>query len=156
MSNVVSLSLDKTFECAALKLNVNNVIYYILCLYRAPLSDITTFFLQLEKCLTLLFNNNLCFKIIICGDLNINYLIKSNETTELMDLVTSFYIKPVFNEPTRFCDKSSTAIDYIFTNFNDDLVEKNIIHTGLSDHSAQQITFNITTYKNSEYYNAFL
>ena len=38
MSNVVSLSLDKTFECAALKLNVNNVIYYILCLYRAPLS----------------------------------------------------------------------------------------------------------------------
>lgn len=44
MSNVVSLSLDKTFECAAIKLNVNNVIYYILCLYRAPHSDVATFF----------------------------------------------------------------------------------------------------------------
>ena len=44
-------------------------------------------------------------------------------------------------------DKSSTAIDDIFTNFNDDLV-------GLSDQSAQQITYNFTTYKNSEHYNS--
>lgn len=152
MSNVVSLSIDKTFECAAIKLNVNNVIYYILCLYRSPQSDITTFFLQFEKCLNLLFCKNQCFKIIICGDININYLNKNNETAELIDLVSSFYIKPVFDEPTRLSNKSSTAIDYIFTNFNDSLVEKNVLHTGLSDHSAQQITFNCITNKNFEPY----
>lgn len=138
ITNLTKLSVDKLFEISAIKLTINYINYCIICLYRAPNTDVNMFLSKLDECLNLALNLNV-HKIIICGDLNINYLCKNNDTIGLEDIITSFNIHPVFNEPTRIVNNSITAVDYILTNFN--VRDKNIIFTGISDHSAQKITF---------------
>lgn len=151
ITDVVNLSIERIFECAAVKLTINNVSYCILCLYRAPNSDVNIFLSQLETCLNSLTNNNRYYKIIICGDININLFDKNKETIEFIDLVNSFCIESVFDEPTRISRSCSSAIDYILTNFNNNLVEKSICHTGLSDHSAQKIMFTVAKMNEQSY-----
>lgn len=141
LSDVVALSVEKIFECAAIKLTVNDLNYCIVCLYRAPNTDVHIFLSKLEACLNLISNKINLHKIIICGDININYLSKNNVTIALDDLLKSFNVHSVFNEPTRIFNNSITAVDYIFTNINN--YEKEIMHTGLSDHSGQKLTFDV-------------
>lgn len=88
-------------------------------------------------------------KIVVCGDININFLIDNHNKSKLLDLTNSFYLDPTFHEATRIGVNNSTAIDYIFTNFNDTILSKKIIQNGISDHGAQLITFPIMN-NNSE------
>lgn len=37
-------------------------------------------------------------RIIICGDFNVDFLLKNKNTGELLDLANSYYLGPVFNE----------------------------------------------------------
>lgn len=139
-TNLSKLSSDKIFECSAAKVTINDTNYCVMCLYRAPNTDLNTFLTKFENCLNLLCSLNV-HKIIICGDLNINYLSNNNARTRLDDLINSFNLHSIFNEPTRIFNNSVTAVDYILTNFN--VRDKNIIYTGISDHSAQKITYEI-------------
>lgn len=141
LSDIVALSVDKIFECAAIKLTFDDVNYCIICLYRAPNTDVNIFLSKLEVCLNLISNKVNLHRIIICGDININYMLKSNDTMALDDLTKSFHLHSVFNEPTRIFNNSITAVDYFFTNFNNYV--KEIMHTGLSDHSGQKIIFDV-------------
>lgn len=144
MSDIVNLSVDKIFECAAVKLKISAINYCIICIYRTPNSDVNLFFNKFEESLNRIISRNDTSRIIICGDLNINYLCSENiDTIALKDLTNSFHIKSVFNEPTRISQMTETAVDYILTNFNNSISTANILHTGLSDHTAQKITFQI-------------
>jgi len=91
--------------------------------------------------LNLLHRNNT--QLIICGDLNINYLVENNKKTLLDSLLASYNLTSTVYFPTRIQNNSATAIDNIFidTSKFDSYVILPIIN-GLSDHDAQLITIN--------------
>lgn len=142
-TRLVNLSVDKIFECSAIDLKINDVEYCIICLYRAPNSDVNAFLSKLEECLNLLTNKCNLSHIILCGDFNINFLCKDKNTTDLIDLVSSYYISTVFDEPTRIQNNTKSAIDYIMTNFPNKILSKFILDTGISDHCGQKIVIDV-------------
>ena len=78
--------------------------------------------------------------LIICGDININYLESSNYKTQLDCLLASYNLSTAVNFPTRITKNTSTAIDNIFIDKtkNSDYTIEPIIK-GLSDHDAQEL-----------------
>ena len=52
--------------------------------------------------------------LIICGDINIDYLKTSNYKTWLDYLLASYNLSTAVDFPTRITDNTSTAIDNIF------------------------------------------
>jgi hypothetical protein len=74
----------------------------------------------------------------ICGDININYLIDTNKKKQLNILLNCFNIYSALHFPTLIKNGSSKMIDNIFfdtTQFNNFIVFP--ILNGLSDHDAQ-------------------
>lgn len=152
ISNLVSLSQDKFFECSAIQFSVNSKQFYILCLYRSPDSDVHIFLSKFEECLNLIFNKNKCCNVIICGDFNIDLFDKSKNAIELLDLVKSYYLTTAFEETTRIhYNKTETAIDYMLTNFDSHIKVKTMLRNGLSDHFGQLIAFSGTIIENNMY-----
>jgi hypothetical protein len=76
--------------------------------------------------------------IILCGDININYLVKGNDRIKLNSLLATYSLYNIVNFPTSVGGKSCTAIDSIF-------IDKYRVNgysiitavNGLSDHDAQ-------------------
>ena len=78
--------------------------------------------------------------LIICGDININYLKSSNYKTQLDYLLASYNLSTAADFPTRITKYTSTAIDNVFIDKtkNSDYTIEPIIN-GLSDHDAQEL-----------------
>jgi hypothetical protein len=78
---------------------------------------------------------------IICGDINIDYLVDSDRKIQLEALFKTYNLTSVVNFPTRIQQYSATAFDNNFTEFikmgNYSIYP---IINGLSDHDAQSIT----------------
>lgn len=128
-------------EASAVKIIVNHVNICIRSIYRAPSGNFTHFLDKLEGILNLLQRNDT--QLIICGDININYLVENNKKTLLDSLLASYNLTSTVYFPTRIQSNSATAIDNIFINTSklDDYVILPIVN-GLSDHDAQLITIN--------------
>jgi hypothetical protein len=77
---------------------------------------------------------------LICGDLNINLLTKSNDALKFVTLMTTFNLMQVVDFPTRITNNNRTLIDTIFvdTMIYDKIQVKPFIND-LSDHDAQII-----------------
>ncbi|KAK9501785.1 hypothetical protein O3M35_012456 [Rhynocoris fuscipes] len=102
ISNIKALSTDKHFECAAAKLVLNNVVnLLILVVYRSPDGDIEIFFDRIIQCIDRLLSSNNCSRLLLCGDLNIDFLSRSSVRNRLYDIMYSFKIDFTINEPTR-------------------------------------------------------
>jgi hypothetical protein len=84
-----------------------------------------------------------CNNLILCGDLNINYLSNSNGKTHLDLLLTTYGLYNIVDFPTRVDNKSATAIDGIFID-KGKISNYSIIPivNGLSDHDAQLLLLN--------------
>ena len=96
-----------------------------MCIYRPPTGNFTTFLMHLEAILTQLHTN--ASNLIVCGDINLNYLQDSRNKSLLNSLLASFNLY-----------SSSTTIDNIFINKNKNKDYSIIlISNGLSDHDAQ-------------------
>jgi exonuclease III len=126
---------EQGFEACALKLKASNSVFCILCIYRPP-SGNGTFLPILESLLNKLYTNS--NNVIICGDINTDYLKNSNHTTKLNTLLATYNLHSIVNFPTRVTKHSSTAIDNIFMNksININYTIESLIN-GLSDHDAQ-------------------
>ena len=70
-------SHERDIEVGAVKIFVNSANICILSIYRAPSGNFALFLDKLEVILNLLHRNNT--QLIICGDLNINYLFENNK-----------------------------------------------------------------------------
>jgi exonuclease III len=79
---------EHDIEAGAVKLSVNSLTICILSVYRAPSSNFALFLDKLEIILQLLYKNNT--QLIICGDININYLDENNKKTLLYSLRASY------------------------------------------------------------------
>jgi hypothetical protein len=95
-------------------------------------------------------------QLLICGDINTDYLIESNlKKKQLASLLTTYNLSHTVNFATRIQNESSTATEYIF-------VDKSRLQSsstsplinGLSDHDAQLLTTN-NTHNNNNNKNSF-
>jgi hypothetical protein len=80
--------------------------------------------------------------IIICGDININYLVANEQRKQLDNLLLLYNLIGIVDFPTRLTDTSSTAIDNVFIDVDrchDYVVTP--FPNGLSDHDAQIVVF---------------
>jgi hypothetical protein len=83
-----------------------------------------------------LYNNE--YKIVICGDVNVNYLIDNNRRSQLDAVLHSYNLVVIVEFRTRYGLISQTAINNIFIGTS--TIEKYDLYTlinGLSDHDAQ-------------------
>ena len=74
--NLTEYCNELDLEACAIKLKVLNKVFCILCIYRPPTGNFETFIHLLESLLNKLYTNSI--NVIICGDVNINYLKASN------------------------------------------------------------------------------
>ena len=71
-----------------MKLHISSFVLHILCVYRPPTGNFSYFLSSLDSFLNQLYTN--CINIIICGDININYLANTNNKFQLDSLLASY------------------------------------------------------------------
>jgi len=80
------------------------------------------------------------YKIVICGDINVNYLLNDNRRSQLDAVLHSYNLMGIVEFPTRFGTNSQTAIDNIFIDTSTFREYKLYpLINGLSDHDAQYL-----------------
>lgn len=140
------LAMKHVFEISAIELNMYSTTFLIVCIYRIPdINNFDLFCSQLEILLNSIRKSKKYgkSKIILGGDLNVNTLIDNKYCKTLLDIISSYGLRPNFNKPTRIAKTSETCIDNIFTSFS--VENPKIIEPGLSDHTAQLIHVTCTS-----------
>ncbi|XP_047990737.1 uncharacterized protein LOC125229839 [Leguminivora glycinivorella] len=127
-----SISISNIIECSAIELTEHNII--IICIYRVPKYDKASFNIFFNKLNDLLCKLNCNRKnVIICGDFNIDIMIRTRQSIEFNTLISSFNLKFAISTPTRL--QSNTCIDNIIHNIRG--VKSDVIDLAISDHTAQ-------------------
>jgi len=127
---------DQDLEVCAVKLHISSFVFCILCVYRPPTGNFSCFLSSLGSILNQLYTNSI--NIIICGDININYLDNTNSKLQLDSLLLSYDWYSTADFQTRISNCSSTAVDNIFIGkFKDTNFTIKPLPSGLSDHDAQ-------------------
>jgi hypothetical protein len=79
--------------------------------------------------------------LVVCGDINLNYLEEANRVKQLNALFKTFNLISTVTFPTRICASTRTVIDSIFIDISKyDYHSVLSLHNGLSDHEAQFLT----------------
>ena len=138
----VNLS-NNVIECLGIRLRnlANSEWTNILGLYRPPSGNLSQFISLLEEILSQSkFNSS---NSIISGDFNVCLLREetSKPTSDLINLMHSFYFYSHIDKPTRVTDNSNSLIDHIWSNFPFG-VSSNIIVSDITDHYPIYACFN--------------
>jgi hypothetical protein len=142
MLNLNEFFKEQDLEVCAVKLQFPSSNICILSTYTAPSGNFLHFLNGLDAILKSLYNSNLEF--IICGDINVNYLV-DNRKKQLDTLLSSFNLSRTVYFPTRIQNNSISAIDNIFIDPNRSGNYTIILHVNdLSDHDGQIIYINNT------------
>jgi len=124
---------DQDIDVCALKLESTSFDACIMAVYRAPRGNFNLFLNGLDGIIRTLYKVDL--KLIICGDINIDYLTDSDKKRQLAAVLLTYNLSAIVQFPTSH---SITAINNIFID-----TYKFINYTvfppyiGLSDHDAQ-------------------
>jgi hypothetical protein len=109
--------------------------------YKAPTGNFEIFLNKLDIILKTLHKTDA--KVIVCGDINIDYLSDSEKKRQLDAVLLSYNLFAIVHFPTRSQYQSSTTIDNIFIDtykFTNYTVLP--LHNGLSDYDAQLLKIN--------------
>ena len=88
-------------------------LYYVFWLFiDHPRGDFTNFLKLLDLILQKLYNNK--YNIVVCGDVNVNYLTDNNRRNQLECVIHSYNLAGIVEFPTRFDLNSQTAINSVF------------------------------------------
>lgn len=137
---VTKMSEEMECESCAVKINIGQNHFTIISVYRPPSGNLEIF---LEKLSSILQHcerkNDIVF---LCGDLNINYLIDSSRSKQLLDdLLKCFNLKITSLCPTRIITdlsnrSTSTKVDYIVSNCDLNCCKTNVFPPHFGDHLA--------------------
>ena len=130
---------EKDTEICAVELKINASPVCVITVYRSPLGNFNHSLQSLDAVLQTLYTPAQSF--IICGDVNINYLVVSEQRKQLDNLLLLYNLVSIVNFPTRHNHTSSSAIDNIFIDiscFHD--YSLTLFYNDLSDHDAQILT----------------
>ncbi len=72
-------------------------------------------------------------EIVLLGDINTN-LMHVHENTRWSNFITSLGLSQLITAPTRVTENSSTLIDHIYTNYDDNVSQVCVKPLGISDH----------------------
>lgn len=144
------LGTELTMECCAALVHYDGYTFSIITVYRSPDGDIDEFMEKLAD--ILLYIQNICNFVILCGDINVNGLVKCSASERLSDVFCSYGLINKNKSPTRVWTNkngrtSKTEIDYIVCDIPEEDFDFNILHPGISDHLAQLLTVNIVSIK---------
>jgi len=103
---------EKDFETCAIKLTINSLNICIITIYRSPTGNLNYFLQNLDKVLQLVYTPAL--HIIICGDININYLAENEQKRQIDNLLLMYSLTAIVNSPARINNTSASAIDNFF------------------------------------------
>lgn len=120
------------FESIGINTKINNKEYQIVSVYCPPKTNIITILNYLK----IIKDNAADRKLVIMGDFNVDIL--KPELFSFNDDLDVLGVPNLIHNPTRITDKSSTAIDLIFT--NDRQAEAGIIETDITDHLTTYIS----------------
>lgn len=140
-NDIKSFSVEEIFECCGGEFRHDGFTFIVISLYRPPVSDFDVFFLQLDELLNSVMNENVY--IFLLGDFNIDFSSNSQAKRQMISLLSSFNLRPYISEPTRITSRSKTCIDNIVTNYPK-VVKTSILHSLISDHTAQIIDINMS------------
>jgi len=133
--NLTKFNKDQDLEISAVKLKILNTNIIVFCTYRAPTGDIDYFLKNIDVILNRYFKPRT--EIIICGDLNINFMDnKSNNKIRLEQVLSTYNLMGIVDFPTRITGTSSTLIDNIFIDTRNTYTVKPHVN-GISDHDGQ-------------------
>jgi exonuclease III len=100
-------------EICAVKLHYFSTNICILTVYRSPTGNFLHFLNNLESSLTRIYANSSI--IILCGDINVNYLDDGCTNKQKFDsLLASYNLCSIVDFPTRVTNILATAIDNFF------------------------------------------
>jgi hypothetical protein len=100
---------EKYIEICAVKLIINSLNMFIMAIYRSPSGNFNYILQQLDNILQSF--STPASHIIICGDLNINYLVENEQKKQLDNLLLMYDLKSIVNFPTRINNTSASALD---------------------------------------------
>nr|CAH7732166.1 unnamed protein product [Callosobruchus chinensis] len=136
LNYIKDLSIDKQFECSGIKVRTKDYPLVIVSLYRSPEGDFNVFLEKFDALLNLLSLKCKHYKVVICGDFNINFNKNTLALSSLMDILNSYLLKPIIKQPTR----SSSCIDNICINVDTLNYNAAVVNNNISDHFAQVLT----------------
>ena len=127
---------EKDLEICAIELNWVRRNIIIMTVYRSPTGDFNYFQNKLDRILNSL--NKKINELIICGDININYL-EYDSRRQQLDMLATYRLSNLVDFPTRIFNGSRSAIDNFFI---DKTINNNIkaYINGLLDHDAQLLS----------------
>ncbi len=135
-------------ECIWIKLKTNQEKYFLCTIYRPP-SSTGDFWEALNRNLeTAIDSTN---KIIMVGDVNEDQLNVRNH--KLKDILNINSLKNVITAPTRVTDTTSTLLDPIIVDMDQDIIKSDVLSTpqGISDHNATLIILSSELSSNRTY-----
>jgi len=128
-----NLGKEGVFEVSATELFTTNTI--LACIYRSPDSDFCTFLHTLELLISKVSSKGKY--LVLCGDLNINFLQQSSKRADLQNLLIMNNLTNIVKSPTRISNRSVSLIDVMIIS-NTDKETFTVNHNlGYSDHLAQ-------------------
>ena len=128
-------SIEGVIECSSIVCKALKAI--IICIYKPPKGHLETFFQSLTDILDTAQNNYKNYKVILCGDFNLDLLERGKTDIQtFLTLLQTYNLTQTITEPTRITKTSATLLDNIFINFENPHVGE-VITTALSDHEAQ-------------------
>ena len=134
--NLNHLCKEKSIEICAIKLHFKSLTLIIFCIYRAPTGNVDLFLATLNNILKQFLLPKVTY--IVCGDLNINLLKKSHDTSNFLSLMDSYNLTQVVDFPTRITNTSETLIDTVLIDASIyDKTQIQPVINGISDHDAQ-------------------
>ena len=110
--NLNGLCKEKDLEICAVKSHLPSHEICVITIYRSPSGNYQYFIDKVETILNMIYSNSV--EIIMCGDININYLINSTSKQLLDSLLASYGLHSTVQFPTRIQNNSYTTIDNIF------------------------------------------
>jgi bisphosphoglycerate-dependent phosphoglycerate mutase len=132
--SVDSLSTELHAECTSILVESLTMQTTVVNVYRAPSGIIDVFYDTVTKILSVTSLKK--GRIIIGGDINVDFMSEGSLKNRLMDLITSSGMTNIIDQPTRVTVTSATCIDNVFTNVNKDDICVDVIDLGISDHHA--------------------
>lgn len=146
--NEVKLLNEISLECQVEMCGISfkgwdNKKVLVICLYRPPNGVFSVFHKHLSEVLKIL---SLKFDyIVLCGDFNVDYLKITLNKKVLCDMLESYELRVTSTDPTRISHSnngqvSATCIDYMTTNFPENICNIKTINPLIADHLAHVLT----------------
>jgi exonuclease III len=137
-------SLECSFECVCVKVVLNNCNMFVASIYRSPdYSNKVEFLSRLED-----FLSDITCKlkgadfIVFCGDMNIDLLQSNKDIIAYKNILSTYNLKILNDQPTRVTSHSSTLIDHVISSryLDPEWETRNVT---FSDHMATTLWLNV-------------